>query len=117
MKQKFSVALLASALVLGACSNEAAPEGEVSAQSGAVLEASVSDAMLPLEAVETQAQLAPPVAAGAGKPDPAAASAGDNAEKPPAAADAAAQPATPAAGAAAPAAAATAPAAAAPSQP
>lgn len=58
--KRMSLLLLAVGLVLGACDQQgAAPAEQGGAASGEVLPGSVSDAMIPLEQLESQAPLAP----------------------------------------------------------
>lgn len=59
MRQFFPVTVLASTLMIAACNQDAAPESEDLSASAPLLEASVSDAMIPLEAVQSEAKIAP----------------------------------------------------------
>jgi hypothetical protein len=64
------VTALALALVVTACSEEApAPAKQQAAASGEVLGGSISDAMIPLDQIESQAPLAPRQAPPAGSVD------------------------------------------------
>ena len=65
------ISLAALALLLPACGDDGAPqEGEVT---GEVLEGTISDAMLPLDQVRSEAPLADPSGAGRGSGDSSAA--------------------------------------------
>lgn len=62
MMQRYAVTALFAALALSACSKDTPSDEAQSTATGEVLEGSISDAMIPLEAVQTKAQLAPPTA-------------------------------------------------------
>lgn len=65
--------ILAAALALAACGSDPAPSGDATA-SGEVLEGSISDAMLPLDSVQSQS---PPLENVAPAPDSAEAAAAE----------------------------------------
>lgn len=79
MRQFFPVTVLASTLMIAACNQDSAPQSEDLSASAPLLEASVSDAMIPLEAVQSEAKIAPAsVNAGSSGSATGGASGGDN---------------------------------------